>query len=70
MAGVRLAGAAKRLRPLDLRRAVPAGRVRDLAVHFDELGVINIGTKTGINCFEIGPMAVAGDLYAIGETPR
>ena len=44
-----IAGAAEGFRPLDLRRAVAARRMRDLTVNLDELCVIHIRAKPGLN---------------------
>jgi hypothetical protein len=65
-----IAGTAKCFRSLDLRGAVPACRVRNLAVELYELGVIDIGTEASLDGFQICPVSVAGNLHAIGETPR
>jgi hypothetical protein len=54
---IRIAGAAERLCPLYLRRTVSAGRVRYFAVHFDQLGVIDIRAEARLDCFQVGVMA-------------
>jgi hypothetical protein len=67
---VRLARTAECLRSLDLRWAVPAGRMGNFAIELDQLGIIDIGAKPGLNRFEIGAMPVASDLGAIRQPLR
>jgi hypothetical protein len=61
---VRLACAAKGLGSINQCRAITTGRMRDIAVQFDQLGVIDIRTEASFNRFKIGAMSVAGDLNA------
>lgn len=63
--GVGIASAAKRFNSLYLRWAVPARRMWYLAVHFDELSVINIGTEPRFDSFKISAMPVAGNLHSV-----
>ena len=44
--------------------------MRNLAIQFDELRVINIGAKGSLNRFQISPVPVAGHLNTIREPPR
>src|ERR1700730_3237763 len=67
---VRVASTAEGLRPLYLRWAVPAGRMRSLAVELDELGVIHVGTKSRFDSLQIRPVSVAGDLHSASQPFR
>src|SRR6266446_5016140 len=70
MPRLRVARTAERLRPLDLRRAVAACRMRNLAIQLNELGVIDIGAKTRLDGFQVSPMSIARNLNAIREPLR
>jgi len=65
---VRVAGAAERLGSLDLRGAIAACRMRDLAIELDQLGIIDIRAKAGLDCFQIGAMPICRDLDAPSES--
>jgi hypothetical protein len=67
---IRVAGATERLASLYLCRAVAARGMRSLAVELDQLGVVNIGTETGLDRFKIGPVPVARDLDSVREPLR
>src|SRR5271155_1027526 len=56
--GVGISCAAECLGAIDLRRAVAAGRMRNLAIELDELRVIDIGTEAGLDRFQICSMPI------------
>jgi hypothetical protein len=66
--GIGIASATERFGALYLRRAVAARRMRNLAIELDQLGIINISTKTGLNGFDAGAIAVTGNLDPACET--
>src|SRR5580692_3955433 len=70
MRRVRLSCAAIGLRSLDRGGAVAARRMRNLAVEFHELRIIDIGTKARLYGLQIRPVSVARHLHAVREAAR
>lgn len=70
MLHVRAAGAAGFAGALDLRRAVALLAFGSVAINLDQHGVVDIVAKGSVHGFQIGAVAVCGNLDAIGETAR
>src|ERR1700730_15030215 len=70
MVRVWVASAAECLSPVNLRWAVPTRRMRNLAIELNELGIIYIGTKPGLDCLKISAIPIAGDLDSVRQPFR
>jgi hypothetical protein len=59
-----VSSAAKGFSAVDLSGAVPARKVRDFAIHLNELGIIDIGAESCLYGFKVGAMPIACDLHS------